>query len=123
MPRKIRRYDAKTFYETISFGGASFSPDETRILISSDASGIFNLYSQQIEGGAPEQLTRSETDAVIGVSFFPGDDRILYSSDQGGNELNHLYVLEENGETVDLTPGRISRHCSWTGPETKSAYG
>jgi prolyl oligopeptidase len=105
MPRKIRRYDARTFYETISFGGASFSPDETRILISSDASGIFNLYSQQVEGGAPEQLTRSETDAFIGVGFFPGDDRILYSSDQGGNELNHLYVREENGETIDLTPG------------------
>ena len=119
MPRKIRRYDAKTFYETISFGGASFSPDETRILISSDASGIFNLYSQQLEGGAPEQLTRSETDAVIGVSFFPRDNRILYSSDQGGNELNHLYVLEENGETVDLTPGENLKalFLNWSGDE------
>ena len=120
MPRKIKRYNAKTFYETISFGGASFSPDETRILVSSDASGIFNLYSQPVGGGAPEQLTHSETDATIGVSFFPGDDRILYSSDQGGNELNHLYVLEEDGKIVDLTPGENLKasFLDWSGDET-----
>jgi dipeptidyl aminopeptidase/acylaminoacyl peptidase len=105
MSRKIRKYDARTFYETISFGGASFSPDENRILISSDANGIFNLYSQPVGGGSPKQLTHSKTDAVIGIDFFPGDERILYSSDQGGNELNHLFVLEEDGEIVDLTPG------------------
>jgi hypothetical protein len=71
MPRKIKKYDAKTFYETITFGGAAFSSDEKRILVTSDASGIFNLYSQPVEGGPPEQLTYSETDAVNGVDFFP----------------------------------------------------
>ena len=101
----IRQYDAKTFYATITYRGASFSKNEKRLLITSDKSGIFNLYSQPIEGGEPFQLTHSETNAVMGLDYFPDNDRVLYSSDQGGNELNHLYVRESNGRIVDLTPG------------------
>jgi len=100
-----KRYDAKTFYETITYRGASFSKDEEKMLITSDKSGIFNLYSQPVKGGEPLQLTHSETNAIMGVDYFPGDDRILYSSDQGGNELNHLYVRETDSNIVDLTPG------------------
>ena len=45
-PDDFRTYDAATFYETTSIFGASFSADETRLLITSDASGVFNLYTQ-----------------------------------------------------------------------------
>ena len=98
-------FDAEAFYATISVFGASFSHDEARLLITSDASGIFNVYSQPFEGGQPTQLTRSSTDAYMAVSWFPKDDRFLYTADQGGNELNHLYVQETDGSTKDLTPG------------------
>ena len=30
---------------------------------------------------------------------------MLFSADKGGNELNHVFVREESGETRDLTPG------------------
>ncbi len=103
--KEVPTYNARTFFETTSVGGASFSHDETRILLSSDASGIFNVYSQPIEGGDPEQLTHSESDASFAVSWFPHDDRFLYTADQGGNELNHLYVHQTEGEPRDLTPG------------------
>ena len=52
---------------------------------------------EPVAGGEPTPLTESTTDAVLVRSFFPADDRILYSSDQGGNELNHLYVREQDG--------------------------
>ena len=100
-----RRYDAKTFYETITYRGASFSKNEEMILITCDKSGIYNLYSQPVEGGEPLQLTHSNTNAIMGVDYFPEDDRIIYSSDQGGNELNHLFLRETDGSVVDLTPG------------------
>src|SRR6516162_4227618 len=90
----VPRYDARTFYETTAFFGASFSADESRLLISSDASGVFNAYSQPVAGGPPKQLTHSTTHAIVGVSYFPHDDRILFTQDEGGNELNHLYVRE-----------------------------
>ena len=102
----VKRYDAKTFYTTTSYRGASFSPDETRILITSDKSGIYNLYSQPVDGGEPKQLTHSETNAIMCVDYFPRDERLLYSSDKGGDELNHVYVRETDGRIVDLTPGK-----------------
>src|SRR5438132_534980 len=89
-PRVVPQYDARTFYETTTYFGASFSVDARHLLISSDASGVFNAYSVPVEGGAPRQLTHSKGSAILAVSYFPHDDRILYTQDEGGNELNHL---------------------------------
>lgn len=101
----VPTYDAKAFFETTGIMGASFSHDESQILITNDASGIYNVYSQPTEGGDWRQLTQSTTDAYRAVSWFPEDDRFLYTADQGGNELNHLYVQETDGTAKDLTPG------------------
>ncbi len=99
------RYTAAEFYDTEQVFGASFSADGTRILMTSDRSGVMNVLSQPVDGGDPTPLTASTGDANIGVTWFPADDRILFTADQGGNELNHLYVLEPGGEPVDITPG------------------
>ena len=104
-PEPVPRYDARTFFETTAVTGASFSYDETRILVSTDATGVFNAYSLPFTGGASEQLTESQGDSVFAISWFPNDDRFLYTADQGGNELNHLYVQESDGAVRDLTPG------------------
>jgi dipeptidyl aminopeptidase/acylaminoacyl peptidase len=73
--------------------------------VSSDGSGVFNAYALPIDGGPAEQLTHSEDNAVFAVSWFPADKRILYTYDSGGNELNHVIVREEDGNSRDLTPG------------------
>jgi dipeptidyl aminopeptidase/acylaminoacyl peptidase len=104
--RAVPKYDARTFYETTTYSGASFSADEKRLLITSDASGVFNAYSLPVEGGEPQPLTDSKASAIFAVSYFPHDDRILYTQDEGGNELNHLYVREVDGKVRDLTPGK-----------------
>src|SRR3954454_14021634 len=105
-PRGVPEYDARTFYATTSYGGASFSADESRILFSSDAPGVFNAYSVPVAGGEPTRLTKSTTHAVMAVGYFPRDDRILVTQDEGGNELNHLFVREPDGTLRDLTPGK-----------------
>ena len=102
---EVPSYDARTFYDTEQVFGASFSADETRILMNSDRTGVLNTYAQPIGGGEPEALTHSETDANLGMAFFPDDDRILFTADQGGNELNHLYVLAPGEPPLDITPG------------------
>jgi len=104
-PLPSRQYTIGDFLGTTSYRGASFSPDKTKVLVSSDASGIFNAYAIPTAGGEAVQLTQSTTDSVFTVGYFPGDERFLYSSDQGGNELNHLFVRELDGSSVDLTPG------------------
>src|SRR5439155_19314359 len=91
---RVPEYDARTFYATTSYSGASFSADESRILFSSDATGVFNAYSVPVAGGEPTRLTNSTTHAVTAVGYFPRDDRILVTQDEGGNEPNHLYVRD-----------------------------
>ncbi len=99
------RYDAKTFFETTSVSGASFSADGSRVLISSDQGGVFNAWAVAFETGEATQLTHSTSDAHFAVAWFPKDDRFLYSADQGGNEEAHLYVQHPDGNVKDLTPG------------------
>jgi prolyl oligopeptidase len=99
------RYTAAQFYETTSVRGGSFSHDESKLLISTNETGVFNVYAQPTSGGPRTPLTKSTTDAMYAVSYFPNDDRFLYLSDQGGNELDHLFVVEADGTAKDLTPG------------------
>jgi dipeptidyl aminopeptidase/acylaminoacyl peptidase len=103
--RPSKQYSIEQFMATTKLSGSSFSPDEKKILFSSNESGIFNAYSVPAGGGKPTQLTQSKTDSTYSVSYFPNDERILFTRDQGGNENNHLYVRELNGKEKDLTPG------------------
>ncbi|MBO6796343.1 S9 family peptidase [Maricaulis sp.] len=103
-------HDAATFHETTSFGMASggghaFSATDGRILISSDETGVFNAYAVDPATGDREQLTESTTNATYAVSWFPEDNRLLVTADGGGDELSHIYLREEDGRLVDLTPG------------------
>ncbi len=102
--RIVRQYTIEQFLATTALSGPSFSPDGSRVLFTSDGSGIPNAYTVPSEGGTITALSRSTTDSTYAVSFFPRDDRILYTHDQGGNENNHLYVLGPKGD-ADLTPG------------------
>lgn len=99
------QYPAKTFFATTTLFGSSLSHDNAEVLVTSDADGIFNVYSYPVAGGEPAQLTRSTADAYAGLSWFPNDKRFLYTADQGGNELDHIYVRELDGSVQDLTPG------------------
>ncbi len=112
-PRQPAVYSAAAFHSTTSYRGASFSADESRLLISSDVSGVWAVYSVPTSGGEPELLTDS-AGPVFAQSYFPSDDRFLYTGDQGGNELNHLYVGSDGAGdvpegAVDLTPGENVR--------------
>jgi len=105
-------YSAAQFFETTSYGPASsaglaWSPDGRAILISSDATGVFNAYALPVDGGAPVPLTNSGTVATFAESYFPGDGRVLLTADSGGggSELTHVYVRELDGTVRDLTPG------------------
>ena len=103
--RPARQYTIEQFMATTRVSGASFSPDEKEILFSSNQTGIFNVYRVPVVGGSAVPVTSSTTDTTLAVSFFPTDRRVLYTRDQGGNELNHLYLLDGDGKERDLTPG------------------
>src|SRR5215510_5452233 len=103
--RPAKQYTMEQLLDTVAIQGASFSADESRILFSSNKTGIWNAYTIPVGGGAWTPVTKSTKDSTYAVSYFPHDNRILITRDQGGNELNHLYALAEDGTERDLTPG------------------
>jgi dipeptidyl aminopeptidase/acylaminoacyl peptidase len=103
--REPKKYTIEQLMNTTTLSGASFSHDESQIFFSSNKSGIFNVHTIRVIRGKQSQVTFSTTESTYLVSSFPKDTRILYTRDQGGNENNHLYVLDLDGQEKDLTPG------------------
>ncbi|MFU8812555.1 MAG: S9 family peptidase [Balneolaceae bacterium] len=102
-------YPADLFFESITYslghsGGFAFSADETRLIINSDQSGVFNAYALHLEDGRTEPLSESENNSVFAVSWFPNDDRVLLTGDVGGNEQNSVFVRDPDGTLHNLLP-------------------
>lgn len=102
------KHSAQAFFDTTSFtsssgAGHAFSPDNSKVLLTSDETGIFNAFAVDIASGSRTQLTNSTTSATFGITYFPADERILFTADGGGDELNHVWVRELDGAVTDLT--------------------
>lgn len=104
--RSPQQYPIEAFIGSTALSGATFSADESRILFSANRSGVWNVFSLPVTGGEWQAHTASDTDNTFAVAYFPTDDRILVTRDQGGNERNHLLVIEADGSEHDLTPGK-----------------
>ncbi|HVF43118.1 MAG TPA: hypothetical protein VM936_08910, partial [Pyrinomonadaceae bacterium] len=105
----MRQYTVEQFMDTTRVGGSSFSSDEGQLLFHSNKTGIFNVYTVPVSGGAAKQLTESAKESTYAVSYFPADPRFIYTYDRGGNENSHLYVRERDGSERDLTPGEKTK--------------
>lgn len=105
----LKQYSIEQFYQNINIGGGSFSPDESKLLVQSNESGIYNVYEIDIASGAKKQLTQSTKESFYAGSYFPNDERFLYISDQGGNENYQISMVTPEGETTVLTPAENSR--------------
>ncbi|GAA6171602.1 S9 family peptidase [Colwellia sp. KU-HH00111] len=101
----IQTYSAEEFFKTTSTFGSSINYKGDAVLVSNDDSGIYNAYKVPLNGSLPTQLTFSTEESIYVDSWFPNDERFLFSADKGGDELDHLFVRELNGEETDLTPG------------------
>ncbi|MEM6724997.1 MAG: S9 family peptidase, partial [Bacteroidota bacterium] len=107
--KDVKQYTIEQFYQNTNYGGGSFSPDGTKLLVSSNATGIYNAVALPVDGSEPIPLTQSDKESIFANSYFPNDERFLFSSDQGGNEKNHLYLQDLDGTVTDLTPVEGSR--------------
>jgi dipeptidyl aminopeptidase/acylaminoacyl peptidase len=99
---KPKQYAITQFMDIVQINGGAFSPDESKILISSKATGIFNAVEVDIKTGEQKALTTSIDNAIFGYSYFPKDDRVVYGSDKGGNEITHIFVRNNDGGSLDL---------------------
>ena len=104
-PKEITQYSIEQFYKNKKVNGGAFNNNETKLLVSSNETGIFNVFEITIENGLKKQLTYSEKESFFAIDEVPNSKLILYTADKGGDENNHIYLLDENGISTDLTPG------------------
>jgi len=118
-----KKYSIEQFYKNNSIIGGAFSDNENKLLVSSNESGIFNVYEIDIASGEKTQKTFSEKESFFAIDYLPKTNQILYSADKGGDELNHIYLMNEDGTTTDLTPGEKekARFAGWS-KDKKSMY-
>ncbi len=101
--REVQQYTIEQFMDNESVFGSSFSQDESKILIGSNESGIFNAYTIHLSTGERTALTASDDRAIRPLSYFPYDDRILFISDNNGDEIDHIFVRNVDGSVEELT--------------------
>ena len=102
---EISQYTIEQFYKSTNVLGGSFSPDESGLLFTSNESGIYNLFEVSLFDGEIHQITNSTGESYFAIDYVPETGQILYSADKGGDEISHIYLLNEDGSSLDLTPG------------------
>ena len=112
-PEEVTKYTIAQFYENVSISGGSFSPDEQKLLISSNETGIYNVFEIDLNSGEKTQVTNSTEESYFGQSYFPNDNRMIFTFDEGGNENYKVFMMNENGQSKDLTPGDSVRNSFW----------
>ncbi len=122
--REVQQYSIDQFMDNESVFGSSFSFDESKLLVGSNKTGIFNAYTIDLKTSEITPLTASEDRTIRPLSFFPSDNRILYISDNNGDEIDHIFLREEDGTTTDLTPGEGAKagYAGWAHDEKSFFY-
>ncbi len=123
--REIKQYSIEQFMDNEAVGGGSFSSDNSNLLVSSNRSGIYNVYSIPSKGGEMTAITASDSTSVIAESYFPNDNRMLLSADGNGDEIDHLFVRELDGSIKDITPvkGAKAGFYGWSKDDKSLYYG
>ena len=103
--REIKQYTIEQFYKSSAAFGGSFNFDDSRLIYTSNESGIYNSWEADIASGKMNQKTKSSQESVFSIGYVPGTNNILYSSDKGGNENSHIYLQLNDSTAKDLTPG------------------
>lgn len=98
-------YTIEQFYNNTRVTGGTFNHDASKILLSSNETGIYNVKSIALGDLKENVLTTSGDESIFAESFFPNDDRFLFSADKGGNEIDHIYMQDTNGAVKELTTG------------------
>lgn len=106
--REPATYSIAQFMDNEAVSSSGFSPDKSKLLITSNRSGIHNVYTILTSSGDMEPVTQSDTSSVYAISYFPNDERILFIMDGNGDEIYKLFV--KDGEEINrLTPAENVR--------------
>ncbi|WP_127141556.1 prolyl oligopeptidase family serine peptidase [Flagellimonas marinaquae] len=118
----MKTYTISQMMDNESIAGGSFSPDKSKLLVSSNRSGIYNMYTIPTSGGEMMPVTQSDSSSVFAISYFPKDERMLFRMDNNGDEIYHIFVRDMDGSFRDLTPEEGARSLFYQWSDDKSAF-
>jgi len=101
--KEVKQYTIEQFMDNESAGSDGFSHDNSKMLITSNRSGINNMYEVPAKGGELTPITKSDSSSIYGLSYFPKDDRILFTMDGNGDEIYKIFIKDED-KIKNLTP-------------------
>lgn len=104
----VKQYSIEQFMDNENAFDNGYSWENQKVLLTSNRSGIYNMYTVPANGGEMKPITQSDSASVYGISFFPEDDRILFRMDGNGDEIFKIFVLDETG-IKRLTPEKNVR--------------
>ncbi|WP_024770910.1 S9 family peptidase [Aquimarina macrocephali] len=107
-PIKIDQYSIEQFMDNENAISNGFSADKSKVLMTSNRSGIYNMYTVATDGGELMPVTKSDSASVFGISYFPEDDRILFRMDGNGDEIHKIFIKDSSG-IKRLTPEKNVR--------------
>ena len=122
---EIQQYDIEQFMDNEAVRGGSFSSDNSNLLVSSNRSGIYNIYTVPAKGGEMTAITNSDSTSFFAEAYFPNDNRMLISADGNGDEIDHLFVRATDGTIKDITPEKTakSNFYGWSKDEKHLYFG
>ncbi|WP_299899567.1 alpha/beta fold hydrolase [uncultured Aquimarina sp.] len=105
---KIEEYSIEQFVDNENAFANGFSKDKSKVLMTSNRSGIYNMYTTSVKGGELIPVTKSDSSSIYGISYFPEDDRILFRMDGNGDEIFKIFMKDSAG-IKRLTPEKNVR--------------
>ncbi len=122
--RDVKKYTIEQFYKNTNIYGGYFSANEKNLLVTSNETGIYNVFAIPIDGTDYQQLTNSNKESYFASSYLPDGNGFLYYADKGGDENDHIYWVDRENNTVDLTAfeGAKSNFFGWSRDDKSFFY-
>jgi len=101
---EFTRPNVEEFFRTYAITSFAVNKEETRIALSTNLSGKYNVWGLDLPNTYPYQLTY-EDQVPAYIEFDPQGHFLLVGFDKDGDENTQMYALPPNGGT--LTPVRL----------------
>ncbi|MCJ7818160.1 MAG: hypothetical protein MUP60_04870, partial [Candidatus Thorarchaeota archaeon] len=92
-------------------GGATWHPDGKRIAFTSNATGLFQIYTCEVKAGKtlPRTQLTEEEDRCTNPRYL-SDETLIFTRDRGGDENFQIGIIEEDGTQHWLTSDLGTKH-------------
>jgi dipeptidyl aminopeptidase/acylaminoacyl peptidase len=90
---------ADLFFTRGGIDDATWVPHANAVVITTNLTGRFNLWTVPASGGFPQQLTQAD-ESQFGLTASPDGKWIVFQSDPGGAEIYDLYATPASGGAV-----------------------